>query len=534
MTKRNELRLYAMHTYSDDPTATCLGVQGVLNWLASWRTVNLLFNMMPAIVDKRNIGTQIKWLGALPNPHLGYLTIPNDKLLRVQAMIEQVLVGNAPKSSYRSLMGFLEWFAWCFAQPRSRMWGLYAPLRGMDDGSAVLVEPTPRIVEQLGRWKADLWKVAGVAIEAALPRRRRQLPSSSATFFVSMDAAKEGTVTPGIAGWCHGWTWAWFYPKSWLQLPIAVHEFLAFAVSVIQFSPMLVEAPRIVFETDSISAAFILEKENAKSPLMQVAFQLLLATQEWVALITDAGELERSARHVKGKINIFADAESRGYRELVSDLCMQLGIKRKHMQLTGASRAYLEAFAAEASPLVPLPLLGLDTSPACTMHDGPTAHPLWVHDDMVAMILGKLGDTSYPKYRACYLVNRFFYSILVSLGPVMIAFRMTSPRDCTVPAPRLVLRLRRVGLWMPPVADQAARVIFRYTEGWIWNLAYGWRGSLRFRHYNCLMRGFLSGVKYLVPLNTTPFLPYGFRPKEIKLDGFSLCDDAPSCRSRYL
>ena len=53
-------------------------------------------------------------------------------------------------------MGFLEWFAWCFVHPRSRMWGLYAPLKGMDNGAAVLVKPTPRIVEQLVKWKSDL------------------------------------------------------------------------------------------------------------------------------------------------------------------------------------------------------------------------------------------------------------------------------------------------------------------------------------------------------------------------------------------
>ena len=134
---------------------------------------------------------------------------------------------------------------------------------------------------------------------------------------------------------------------------------------------MLAEAPQVVFETDSISAAFILEKDNAKSPLMQIAFHLLQQTQEWVALIVDAGERERTARHVKGKINIFADAESRGYHNLISDLCMQLGIKRRGMELTDAAQAYLAAFAKDASPLVPLPLQGLDVSPACNLHDGP-------------------------------------------------------------------------------------------------------------------------------------------------------------------
>ena len=104
---------------------------------------------------------------------------------------------------------------------------------------------------------------------------------------------------------------------------------------------------------------------------MQIAFHLLQQTQEWVALIVDAGERERTARHVKGKINIFADAESRGYHNLISDLCMQLGIKRRGMELTDAAQAYLAAFAKDVSPLVPLPLQGLDVSPACNLHDGP-------------------------------------------------------------------------------------------------------------------------------------------------------------------
>ena len=371
-TKRNEFRLYTMHTYSDDPIATCVGSQCVLNWLQAWREINVEFDMLAAIVAKRSVGTQVKWLGALPNAHLGYLTVPREKLLRVQGMLDKALAGELTKARYRSLMGFLEWFAWCFVHARSRMWGLYAPLRGMDDGTAVLVQPNQQMQQQLERWKRDLWQVAGVAVEAALPHRRRTLPTQSATFFVSMDAAKEGTSTPGIAGWCHGFTWAWFYPDDWLQLPIAVLEFLAFAVSVIQFAPMLRSAPRIVFETDSISAAFNLHKENANSPLMQEAFGLLLQTEEWQHLIVEAGEAERAVRHIKGKLNLFADGESRGYHALVSDLCHQLGINRRAMPLTSASVDYLQAFVSAVNHLLPLPLRGLGVAPSCIARDGPT------------------------------------------------------------------------------------------------------------------------------------------------------------------
>ena len=155
--------------------------------------------------------------------------MPQDKLLRVQEMLDEALAGAMPKSQYRSLMGFLEWFAWCFVHPRSRM-----------------------------------------------------------------------------------------------------------------------------------------------CPLMQIAFQLLQETAAWVNLIVNAQNLERASRHIKGKLNLFAEAESRGYHKLVSDLCRQLGIRRRQLPLSEAARQYLNQFAVEASPQVPLALQGLDVSPACIDHDGPT------------------------------------------------------------------------------------------------------------------------------------------------------------------
>ena len=377
VTHRNEYRVHTMHFYSDDSTATCVGGPCVHNWLASWNIVNRRVNMIPAILAKRAIGTQIKWLGALPNPQLGYLTVPKDKLLKVQEMIDLALSGQCPKSAYRSLLGFLEWFAWCFVRSRSRMWGLYAPLRGPpDDGTAVLVQVDDRMHERLTQWKSDLWQVGAVGLEAALPRRRRQLPRQAATFFVSMDESKEGTDTPGLAGWCHGWTWSLFYPQSWLQLPIAVHEFLAFAVSVIVFEPFLRDAPRVVFETDSISTAFNLELENAHSTLMQIAFELLIQTKEWMSLVVHAGGRERASRHVKGKINIFADAESRGYHELVSSLCAQLGITRKVLDLQDSALDYLNAFVTRANPHLPSAMQALGRSPACNAYDGPSMRTL--------------------------------------------------------------------------------------------------------------------------------------------------------------
>ena len=382
-TFRNEARLYTLHIYTDDPHAICVGAEGVINFLRAWRLVNSQLRMMPALAAKRKIGTQIMWLGALPNAHLGYLSIPPAKLLRVQEALAQALKSQLTLTDYRSLMGFLEWVAWCFSHARQRFFGLYRPFQPGQEvttGPATLVKADPKMVAKLQWWIDDLKRLGGVSMASALPRRRRTLPMSAPTYFVSVDAAKDGTDTPGIAGWLHGWTWSYLYDLSWLQLPISVLELMALAVSVIVFQPYLQTAPNVVFDTDSLTAQFDLEKEAAKAPLMQAAFGPLLESQEWDLLIVQAGlERERSVRHVKGKLNIFADAESRGYVQMSTSWANQLGVERKQIPLSCAAVHYLNEVVDRAAPLLPGALKGLDVSPACSQHDGPSGSLEGVH-----------------------------------------------------------------------------------------------------------------------------------------------------------
>ena len=55
----------------------------------------------------------------------------------------------------------------------------------------------------------------------ALPRARRPgLPAT--TFFMSSDAAKDGTVTPALAGYMHSLCWQYIYPASWKRLHISI------------------------------------------------------------------------------------------------------------------------------------------------------------------------------------------------------------------------------------------------------------------------------------------------------------------------
>jgi hypothetical protein len=194
----------------------------------------------------------------------GIIAVQRSKLMRASTTIIQALAGRLTVDGYRSLLGFLEHLKVLLDHPKRRMLGLYRPLlKGHEIGSgpATLVRMTVTIRETLNEWLVALATTAAAPVTYALPRARRP-PIQGACVF-SSDASKEGTLTPGMAGYMHGTFWQLLYPAAWLWLPIAVLEFLALAITIIMFAPLLDKAPTIVIETDSLSTAFVLSEDSA-------------------------------------------------------------------------------------------------------------------------------------------------------------------------------------------------------------------------------------------------------------------------------
>jgi len=240
-----------------------------------------------AVPQKRRIGTMVKWLGFLPCPMHGIIVAERNKLLRALIAVQQALAGQLTVDRYRSLLGFLEHLKVLLDRPRVRMYGLYRPLRRgheIDAGPAALVRVDPFMAYSLKHWITALTSTAAAPVTYALPRARRK-PLVNATFFVSSDAAKDGTPTPAIAGYAHGVYWQHFYSPAWMWLPIAVLEFLALAVSIIIFAPLLEHAPHVILQTDSLTTAFVLAHDAARSPLIATAHSLLLNTLEYTRLV---------------------------------------------------------------------------------------------------------------------------------------------------------------------------------------------------------------------------------------------------------
>ena len=205
-TGRAEAALFRAHIYTDDPIFIVVGVQRTLRALQLWRRITRRFRLIMAIPQKRRIGTMVKWLGFLPAPMHGLIAVQRSKLLRASSAIVEALGGRLPVDGYRSLLGFLEHLKVLLPFAGRRMLGLYRPLQRdqeLGGGPATLVVPTGAMRDTLKSWLVALATTAAAPVTYALPRARRPLLSGSCVF-ISSDASKSGTLTPGVAGYMHG------------------------------------------------------------------------------------------------------------------------------------------------------------------------------------------------------------------------------------------------------------------------------------------------------------------------------------------
>ena len=160
--------------------------------LRLWRAITLRYRLLMAIPQKRKIGTMVPWLGFLPAPMHGLLTVKRDKLARAMLAIRQALHHRLQVDQYRSLLGFLVHLRVLVPRPRLQMYALYRPLLAgheIDGGPATLVRLDYDMQASLQAWLAILSTVAAAPLTYyALPRVPRPL-LPGACFFISADAA---------------------------------------------------------------------------------------------------------------------------------------------------------------------------------------------------------------------------------------------------------------------------------------------------------------------------------------------------------
>ena len=86
------------------------------------------------------------------------------------------------------------------------MFGLYAPLkRASPAGPATMVAVTEDSAASFAAWATRLRGRAGVPASAVFARSAFLAAAPAGVeMIISTDAAKDGTETPGLGGYCHG------------------------------------------------------------------------------------------------------------------------------------------------------------------------------------------------------------------------------------------------------------------------------------------------------------------------------------------
>ena len=208
---------------------------------------------------------------------------------------------------------------------------MHAPIKALQNaGPTAPVHISDDIRRQLIAWEARLVERAGIPAAAVFARSEFSSRVNSALpgleYVISTDAASAGTTRPGIGGYCHGRRFRFPLDSSDVggpfEIPVPVLEFIGIAFGICAFVPFVgVVAACITFGSDSITSVDAVLNMSAHAELMQVVHDGLLRTSEYSSV-----RHKLRLGHIFGEGNVWADAESRGYDDVLAALSAQLGV----------------------------------------------------------------------------------------------------------------------------------------------------------------------------------------------------------------
>ena len=282
-----------------------------------------------AIAEKRTLGVAFEWLGVIFVPLVGLVFIPRNKLLRALAALRAARGGTLVVGDYRSLLGLLEHVRGVLRISRCSMHGLWRLLT--NDPAACVVFPA-WAQRRLDNWIDMLSATGGRTIFDVLRPEQEWLTAFVARerqmrlwLVVSTDAARshDPRARKGLGFYCHGFYMHFpIIPFAMELLPIGILELLAIVFALLSLGPRLPKGAFIRLETDSISSAFTLTEETARTACGQLALQLLLANAIVNELLPHI-----FVQHIFGDANPFADCASRGKLVELRRRCVQVKVQ---------------------------------------------------------------------------------------------------------------------------------------------------------------------------------------------------------------
>eukprot|EP00965_Chrysotila_dentata_P030805 1026565-Pleurochrysis_carterae.AAC.2 len=139
-------------------------------------------------------------------------------------------------------------------------------------------------------------------------------------------AEQQGNIL-GLGGYCHSLFFSLPLSANTRRAnSIATLELMALVAAIATFHEFLQHFPRVVLESESLSATFHLADDRAKDDAAQRALEYLHAMPAFLA-----AKPLLHARHVFGAANPMADACSRGRFQELYGLCARLGVHPKRL-----------------------------------------------------------------------------------------------------------------------------------------------------------------------------------------------------------
>ena len=142
----------------------------------------------------------------------------------------------------------------------------------------------------------------------------------------------------GLGGYAHGSFWHIALDEADMKLMhITAWEFLAVGVNILIYGPLF-DGHEVYLLADALATVQILASNAAHSAVMQRIHDLILSLPEFDRLRPNV-----FSTHVYGRINILADAASRGTFNIISTICSQIGIDAVRVNIPSRVFDFLEA-----------------------------------------------------------------------------------------------------------------------------------------------------------------------------------------------
>lgn len=282
--------------------------------------INLLF----AEWSKWDLGVDAKWLGVQHAPALGLVLLTRDRALRALQRTRLALRGELAAYPYQRLVGLFVSLVEACGLDRRMLFFLQGPLRRggeLEQGEETLVRVHEHngLARTLRKWEEQLMFFPGSVMLAAV--HRVPPPREARRLFLRSDAAIEGTEHPGLGGVMLSLWWRFPLKGVLLELPMPIHEQVAYGANFVIYACDLTHVPLIASEADASATPRAVGGHAHVDGMREVA-DLITSMPQYQAV---ARRLEMD--HAFGAGNVFADAVSRGYVRVLEMLGAQLGMQ---------------------------------------------------------------------------------------------------------------------------------------------------------------------------------------------------------------